>query len=727
MNKRNHFRAAFFGAALAGAMCSGAAFAKEGMFTPEQIPDIAGDLRATGLKLDAAALADLTAFPMGAVISLGGCTASFVSPQGLVATNHHCARGSVQFNSTPENNYLEDGFLAASMAEELPAAPGSRVYVTLEVTDVTARLTGDLDPALEPRERVARIEQRQKELIGECESEPGYRCQAAAFFGGLQYKLIKRLEIRDVRIVYSPADAIGRYGGDIDNWRWPRHTGDFAFYRAYVGPDGMPADYAEQNVPYEPPHFLEVSAAGLENGEFAMALGYPGRTSRYARLAAVEQTFNWRYPLLLEVYADWIALIKAAAPEGSAARILYESRLAGLNNTLKNLKGQIDGARRNNLVGRRAEREAELDAWIAADPHRSLLGEAIAALDELAEESAAEAKRSFWYQNALRPQLLGAAARLYRLARERQKPDAEREGGYQERDMAMFRQRMTIIERRYDPAVDKQEWLYFLRGYMAQPEDLRIAALDQAMGLEPGLSEEQLSAKLDDYYAQTTLGSAEARLALMEASPAELEESSDPFLRLAVALYDTQMEREEANKARAGRSNLLYPQYMRAIINWQQAQGHSAYPDANSTLRLTYGSVMGGAPADGLLYEPFTRLEGITQKDTGEAPFNAPPSQLALIRAGEHGDYRLESIGSVPVNFLTDLDATGGNSGSATLDAQGKLVGLLFDGTLESVNSDWDFDPDITRTIHVDTRYMLWVMEKVDGASALIDEMTIVR
>ena len=714
-------------AALAGALLSQQALAKEGMFTPDQVPGIADDLRATGLNLDPAALADLTAFPMGAVISLGGCTASFVSPSGLVVTNHHCARGSVQFNSTPENNYLEDGFLAASLADELPAAPGSRVYVTLQVDDVTEQVTGGLDPELAPRERFARIEQRRKALISECETEPGYRCQAASFFGGLQYKLITRLEIRDVRIVYSPADAVGKYGGDIDNWRWPRHTGDFAFYRAYVGPDGQPADHSEDNVPYSPPHYLEVSAAGLENGDFVMAMGYPGSTSRYARLATVRHTFDWQYPQFVQFFTDWIATIEAAAPEGSEARIRYESRLAGLNNFLKNLKGQIDGARRNGLVGRRAQREAELNAWIAADPHRMMLGQAIEALDALSEERAAEAKRSFWYGNALRPQLLGAAQRLYRLAQERGKPDAKRESGYQERDMAMFRQRMSVIDRRFDPAVDKAEWMLFLKGYMAQPAEMRIAALDKAMGLAPGMSEDELSGKLDEYYAGTTLDERDTRLALMEASPEDLEGSSDPFVRLAAALHETQMAREEASKARSGRANLLNPQYMRAIINWQGSQGHAAYPDANSTLRVTYGTVMGGAPADGLLYEPFTRLEGIVQKDTGEEPFNAPVAQLELIRAGDYGDYLLDSIGSVPVNFLTDLDATGGNSGSATLNANGKLVGLLFDGTIEGVNSDWDFDPDISRTIHVDTRYMLWVMEKLDGASALIDEMTIVR
>jgi len=714
-------------AALTGALFTQQAAAREGMFTPEQIPGIAGDLRATGLNLDPATLADLTAFPMGAVISLGGCTASFVSPQGLVVTNHHCARGSVQFNSTSENNYLENGFLAASMGEELPAVPGSRVYVTLQVDDVTEQVTGGLDPALAPRERFTKIEQRRKALIRDCESEPGYRCQAASFFGGLQYKLIKRLEIRDVRIVYSPADAIGKYGGDIDNWRWPRHTGDFAFYRAYVGPDGQPADYSKDNVPYSPPHYLEVSAAGLEDGDFVMAMGYPGSTSRYARLASVRHTFDWQYPVFVELLADWVAAIEAAAPEGSEARIRYESRLAGLNNVLKNLNGQIDGARRNGLVQRRAEREAELSDWIAADPHRMMLGQAIAELDALSEERAEEAKRSFWYGNVLRPQLLGAAQRLYRLAHERGKPDAERESGYQERDMAMFRQRMSVIDRRFDPAVDKAEWIRFLKGYLAQSAEMRIEALDEAMGLSPELSDEELSRKLDEYYEGTTLNSLDTRLALLEATPEEFESNSDPFIRLAVALHETQMAREEEAKVRSGRANLLNPQYMRAIINWQQSRGHAAYPDANSTLRVTYGSVMGGSPADGLLYEPFTRLQGILQKDTGEEPFNSPETQLDLIRAGDYGDYFLESIGSVPVNFLSDLDSTGGNSGSATLNADGKLVGLLFDGTLESVNSDWDFDPSITRTIHVDTRYMLWVMEKVDGAKALIDEMTIVR
>ena len=697
--------------------------AKEGMFTPEQAPEIAADLRKAGLRLNPRALSDLTAFPMGAVISLGNCTASFVSDAGLVVTNHHCARGSVQFNSTAENNYLEDGFLAEAVAAELPAAPGSRIYVTVEVQDVTDRILAGVSEDMTARQRYQAIEDAQKTLIKECESDAGYRCQAPAFFGGLQYKLIKRLEIRDVRLVYAPGDNIGKYGGDIDNWLWPRHTGDFAFYRAYVAPDGSAADYAEENVPYQPEHVLKVSSAGLDDGDFVMAAGYPGSTSRYTRLAEVSHTFDWLYPEFNTLLNNWIETIEDAAPAGSDARIKYESRLSGLNNFAKNLVGQIEGARRVGLVDRRAAREQALNAWIAANADRAGYATAIAELDALSEETAAAAKRNFAYNNATRPQLLSAAQRLYRLSLERQKPDADREPGFQERDMTFFTQSMRRIDRRYDANVDKAEWLLFLDDYRYQPAEQRVSALDEALGLDDGFA----PSDLDRFYADTSLGDAETRIALMSASPESFETSNDPFIKLAVALHETEMKNEEDAKSRSGRRALLEPEYMEAIIDWRKSEGDTAYPDANSTLRITYGNVFGGSPKDGLIYEPFTRLEGIPEKDTGEEPFNAPKRQLELIAQKDYGPYALRSLGTVPVNFLSDLDSTGGNSGSATLNARGQLVGLLFDGTIESVNSDWDFDPRTTRTIHVDTRYMLWVMEKIDGADRLLEEMTIVR
>ncbi len=714
---------------LSSVLCLAAfpAHAKEGMFTPDQLPEIAKDLRKTGLKLKPKSLTDLTAFPMGAVISLGGCTASFVSPQGLAVTNHHCARGSVQFNSTAENNYLKDGFLAETMADELPAAPGSRIYVTVKVDDVTDKVMAKLDANMSGRERYDAIDAAKKNLIKTCEADAGHRCQVPSFYGGLQYKLIKRLEVKDVRLVYAPADAVGKYGGDIDNWMWPRHTGDFAFYRAYVAPDGSSADFSKENIPFKPAHILKVSAAGLDDGDFVMAAGYPGSTSRYARLVEVENTFGWLYPSFVTLLEDWIATIEATAPEGSDARIKYESRLAGLNNFLKNLYGQIDGARRVDLVGRRKAREAELDRWIGKDETRAGFAGAIKNLDALSEESALKRRQGFYYNNATRPQLLGAAQRLYRLAQEKTKPDNERESGYQERDMTFFKQGLSRIDRRFDASVDKAEWLMFIKSYMTRPAAERVPAFDKALGLGADFNEAEISTKLDSYYSQTKLADKEVRLGLMDADVPTLEASADPFMKLAVALFDFEMKQEAESKDRSGRNTVLRPQYMQAIIDWQKSKGYTAYPDANSTLRITYGNVLGGSPKDGLIYEPFTRLEGILEKDTGEDPFNAPKKQLELIQAKDYGKYKLRSIGSVPVNFLTDLDSTGGNSGSATMNAKGELVGLLFDGTFESVNSDWDFDPRTTRTIHVDTRYMLWVMEKLDGADNLLEEMTIVR
>jgi len=700
--------------------------AKEGMFTPDQLQEISKDLSKTGLKIKPSKLANLTAFPMGAVISLGGCSASFVSDQGLVVTNHHCSRGSVQYNSTEQNNYLETGFLAKSMKDELPAAPGSRVYVTKQVSDVTAEVLDGVEDKMSGEERYNVIERNRKALLAKCESDAGHRCQVSSFFGGAQYKLNKRLEIKDVRIVYSPSDSIGRYGGDADNWLWPRHTGDFAFYRAYVSPTGEPVEFSKDNVPYTPKHALKVSSKGLQAGDFVMVAGYPGSTKRYARSAEVKNVFNWRYPTWIELLENWIATIEKASPEGSDARIKYEARLAGLKNFHKNLGGQINGAHRVGLVERRAQREAALNDWVANNKNGQGFMLAIRELDKLSEESAQAYRKQYWYNNVSRPSMLNAAKRLYRLAKESEKPDAEREPGYQERDLAFFTQGMQAIDRRYDPIVDKAEWLLFLEGYQAQPVSQKVELFDMLLGLDDLSNEEQLSKRLDDYYTGTSLNDVDTRLALMKASPSEFEKSKDPFIQLAVALYDEDIAQEMATKDREGRYAELEPQYMRAIIAWQKAQGFTAYPDANSNLRVTYGNVMGGSPKDGLRYTPFTKLEGISQKDTGVAPFNAPNSQLQLIKEADYGDYELKSINSVPVNFMADLDITGGNSGSATLNGQGELVGLVFDATIESVNSDWDFDNEMSRSIHVDSRYMLWIMEKLDGAQFLIDEMDIV-
>ncbi len=702
-----------------------ATVSSEGMWRPDQLPGFAPQLKALGLELDPDTLADLTTHPMNAVISLGGCTASFVSPQGLVVTNHHCAYGSIQYNSTEDNNLLADGFLAQELGDELPAAPGSRMFVTTSIEDVTERVTGDLNAELSGRERYQAIEDARKSITAECEETAGYRCVVSAFHGGLEYRLTRRLEIKDVRLVYAPPESIGKFGGDIDNWMWPRHTGDFSFYRAYVAPDGSPAEFAEENIPFTPPSHLKMYSQPLEDGDFVMVAGYPGSTNRYRRLSEVDAVFNWTYPTRKALYEEWVETIETAAPEGTDARIKYASLLASINNVIKNYEGQMEGAERIDLVGRRQSREDALSAWVTSDPAReAAYADAVNDLDALVEEDQAMRERDLFYSLATRTAPLRAAQTLLRLAHEKEKPDAEREPGYQERDMAFVRQGLEAMNRRYDPSVDMAVWTMFIRNYLTLPDNQRVPAFDAALNISPDTTDKQLKRKLSRMFSETKLGDEVARLGMMDYDVAGLEANQDPFMKLAVALYDADMAIEEHDKDIAGRFQTLRPKYMQAIIAWQEDNGQQVYPDANSTLRVTFGSVKGDvSPRDGVVYTPFTTLAGITEKFTGEDPFDAPTRQMELIDEGVMGDYALDSLGSVPVNFLSTLDVTGGNSGSPTLNAKGELVGLLFDGTYESINSDWDFDTKTTRSIHVDARYMLWVMDEVSDAQNLLIEM----
>jgi hypothetical protein len=367
-----------------------------------------------------------------------------------------------------------------------------------------------------------------------------------------------------------------------------------------------------------------------------------------------------------------------------------------------------------------------LNAWLSEEPARADMRQAISQLDDILESRAAINKQQFWYRNAKRSALLSSAMTLYKYAVEREKPDAERDFGFQKRDAERLQQQMMRLDRRFDIEVDKAVWSHFVEQYLQQPDEERIEVFDNAI-LASGPQHLALSDKLEDFYRNTRLTDVDQRLALLKASKSELDDSDDPFIKLAAALYPTEERIQEQQEDIEGQASSMRAEYMKAIVAWQASQGQTAYPDANSTLRVTYGKILGGSPKDGLIYEPFTRVEGIVEKDTGEEPFNSPQSQMQLIKDKAYGEYADPLLGTVPVNFLTDLDSTGGNSGSATLNANAELVGLLFDGTIESVNSDWDFDPRTTRTIHVDSRYMLWVMEYVDGATHLIEEMDIVK
>ena len=700
--------------------------ADEGMWQPYQLPAMADELKAKGLEIDVESISKLTEFPMNAVISLGGCTASFVSPKGLVVTNHHCAYGSIQYNSTPEKNLLKDGFLAKSYDEELQATPGSRIYVTEAVTDVTDKVKQGLENKL-GNAFYQGIEQREKSLVAECEAEDGYRCQVYSFHGGLEYYLVKQLEIRDVRLVYNPAASVGKYGGDIDNWMWPRHTGDFSFYRGYVSKDGKPADFNQDNVPYEPKSFLKVSAKGVSDGDFVMVAGYPGRTNRYRTANEVENQFEWAYPEGKMLRERFIEIIKETAAEGSDERIKYASMIAGLANYAKNFTSMIEFYGKSTMLDDRMGRESELASWINKDSKRKAkYGKTLAELDKLIAEGQENQARDIILGYIRYTTMVPTARKLYRLANEKQLDDMAREPGYQQRDMTRFTSSMERIDRRYAASVDKAMLFDMLKRYAVLPASERIAALDKVFGIGKQLNEKKLSKTLDKMYAKTKLGDMETRLAWLDKSVADFNASNDPFIQFAVAMYDTDMKTEKKDKELAGKLMKVRPQYMDAIIAYNTQQGKPVYADANSSLRVTVGHVKGYSPQDGLKAVPFTRLEGILAKDTGADPFDAPSKQLELIKQKQYGDFYMKSIDSVPVNFLSTLDTTGGNSGSPTLNGRAELVGLLFDGVYESIIGDWGYDPETNRSIQVDSRYMLWVMKYLDNADNLLAEMDIV-
>ncbi|GAA0888594.1 S46 family peptidase [Rhodanobacter soli] len=698
------------------------AHAVEGMWQPAQLPGIAATLQQHGLKLDPKTLTDLTAYPMGAIVSLGGCTASFVSPEGLVVSNHHCVYGALQLNSTPENSLIEKGFLAKTQADELSAGPSSRIFVTEEIRDVTKAITAKLNDTMSGAERYKAIEQAIKEQVKACESD-GYRCDVYTFHGGYSYQLIKQLEIKDVRLVYAPPESIGKFGGDVDNWMWPRHTGDFGYLRAYVSKDGESAAFSKDNVPYRPKHVLKVNPHGVEAGDYVMVVGYPGRTNRYRLADEVKSSIDWVYPTQIKVYEDTLNIINTAGKADPKVAVKYASMVAGLNNYLKNFGGQLEGLHRADAVAVKRAQEAQLEAWLKQQggAENTALAADIGKLRQQIAADQANRERDLAISLVNRASLFSTAVRLTHLAKERPKADLARDAGYQERDWVRIEGGLKQMDRRFDPGVDQQFMVYGLERYVALPQAQRLPALDAWLG--DAKTAAAIKAKVAALYAGSKLDNVDERMKWFSADSKAIDASNDSMLKLARAVQPQLKTLEDQADARDGELSKLRPRYMQAMIAWKDSQKLPVYPDANSSLRVTFGNVQGVAPRDGVSYAPFTTAQGIVEKDTGVEPFNSPKAELAAIKVKAFDGYASPKLGTLPVNFLADLDITGGNSGSPAMDANGQLVGLAFDGNWESVSGDWLFNPQLNRSIQVDVRYMLWVMHHLDHADNLLKEM----
>lgn len=690
------------------------AHADEGMWLLTQIRELA--LKAKGLAIDAAEIYR----PDGpcisrAVIQLGGGTGEFVSEKGLILTNHHVVFDAVQSVSTEENNYVDHGFVTRSHDEE--RRTDYTAVVTLSVTDVTARVLEGLPANATESERQAQVDERSREIAREADRDdatPGVDYTVIEHFQGLGYYLYRRITFEDIRLVYAPPKSIGEFGGDIDNFEWPRHCGDFGLMRAYVSPNGEPARYSEDNVPYHPERWLTISTEGVKPGDFTFVVGHPGQTMRHRSSLSAAYHRDVTLPGQVAMIRGMVDQLEERSKASEAARLENIAQIKGLMNALKNFDGKVQGMNARHTVEAKQAWEHELQEFANADPERKArYGSTYEELGEIYARILHRNELRGILNATRRNPLVQRAATLAELAEEKHKPDAKRRLKYRDgrldrlieeavsgmTDAGQATEQLVAALQDY-ASLDASAWPPVLRS-AAQADDVKAAIEERVRELVGG-SELTNDAKLTEW---------------LKADADTIASIDDPLLTLG-----RQLESDRALSTQTAPLNDSLRRLRRDILALRQLRGDQVYPDANSTIRLTYGLVEGYSPRDAVTYTPITTVKGILEKETGVEPFHAPAKLLDLIKSKSWGAYAAGPDG-VPVAFCHTTDVTGGNSGSPVLNAKGELVGVVFDGNIESLTADYWWDDAITRTISVDARYFLWILSQYDEAKELLEEL----
>lgn len=698
--------------------------ADEGMWLPLLLEKMnEKQMKSLGMKISAKDIYSINSGSLkDAIVSFGGfCTGEVISSKGLVLTNHHCGFDAIQNHSTLDNNYIRDGFWAKTHAEEIPN-PGLFVTFIVRIEDVTKQVMAGVTKNMTESERQSQVDKNINAVRSAAKKESYQDSFVRGFFENNQYYMFITERYDDVRLVGAPPSSIGNFGKDTDNWSWPRHTGDFSMFRIYAGKDNKPAKYSADNVPYVPKKSLAIAMDGVAENDFTMVFGFPGRTTEYLHSSAVDQIMTVNDPAKINIREKALGVMDNFMRNDEQIKIQYAAKYASVQNYYKKWQGEVLGLTRTDGVGKKKTYEAEFQKRVDANPqwkqeYGTLLGDLEAAYATIKPYGYA---RDYFTEITSRVEMLGISAQLTSLIT-----------AYEKDGEAGFNKRLPIVKDvfeglfgEYNEKVDKQLFEVLMEMYVKDQDAKYVSPLLKKMLADNNNSYKQLAEKL---YAESQIGNANQVKQWLQTAPASLvatlkENKAIQLYRDVLKVYQTEVQ-PTLNETQ-NRINGLQRQYMQAQMDVMKER--KFYPDANSTLRVTYGNVKGYNARDAVKYDYYTYLDGVMDKYIpGDYEFDVPEKLRSLYASKDYGPYGKN--GKMPVCFIASNHTTGGNSGSPALDAYGNLVGLNFDRVWEGTMSDINYDPSICRNIMVDIRYVLFIVDKYAGAGHLVKEMKLVH